>query len=185
VNPLAAIPSAVLGSVLLIAQPQVLDGQTAKLPAPERAVSVSRAVSTSGVEDTTSLFFKDSDLRDIYRAISLQHGVNVFLDNGINKRVTVALNRVRVVDAITFLAGQYGLEVQCEGGIFRITQPPPPSPPQPPPPRVPGILFENGLLSVDLKGDDLEKVILLIQERSLSIGMRQNIFWFSHHDRQV
>ena len=118
-----------------------------------------------GSTDTTSLSFKDTDLRDIFRAISLQHGVNVFLDNAINKKVTVSLNRVRVYDAITFLAAQNKLVVLLEGGIFRITQPPPPAPPPDPPPRIPGVLFENGLLSVDLKSDDLEKVVLLIQER--------------------
>ncbi|CAG0991380.1 partial Secretin ExeD, partial [Anaerolineae bacterium] len=136
------------------------------ISANSRVVHFSELIDDSGSQDSTTLSFKDTDLRDIYRAISLQHGVNIVLDNGVNKRVTIALNRVRVVDAITFLAHQNGLEVRNEGGIYRITQPIPPSPPPPPPPRVPGILFENGLLSVDLKGDDLEKVILLIQEKT-------------------
>lgn len=118
-----------------------------------------------GSMDTTSFSFKDTDLRDIFRAISLQHGVNVFLDNAINKKVTVSLNRVRVFDAITFLAAQNKLDVLLEGSIFRITQPPTPAPPPEPPPRIPGILFENGLFSVDLKNDDLEKVVLIIQEK--------------------
>jgi type II secretory pathway component HofQ len=73
-----------------------------------------------GTLDTTSLSFRDTDLRDIFRALSVQHGVNVFLDNSINKRVTVSLNRVRVYDAIAFLASQSGLECHLEGGIFRI-----------------------------------------------------------------
>lgn len=118
-----------------------------------------------GAADTTTLSFKDTDLRDIFRALSLQHGVNVFLDNAIAKKVTVSLNRVRVYDAIHFLARENGLEVKLEGGIFRILPPPPEPPPPEPPPRIPGVLFENGLLSVDLKNDDLEKVVLLIQEK--------------------
>jgi type II secretory pathway component GspD/PulD (secretin) len=118
-----------------------------------------------GASDSTTLSFRDTDLRDIFRALSVQHGVNVFLDNGINKRVTVSLNRVRVYDAIAFLASQNGLECHLEGGIFRIVPPPPPEPPPPPAPRVPLVGFEKNLLSVDLRNDELESVISQIQQK--------------------
>lgn len=153
-----------MGPFCLAAQlrqaPTELSGADSATIAPEALIL------PGGATDTTTLSFKDTDLRDIYRAISLQHGINVFLDNGISKRVTIALNRVRVVDAVTFLAKENGLEVHLEGGIFRITPPATPSPPPPPPPRMPGVLFENGLLSVDLKNDDLDTVVRLIQEKT-------------------
>ena len=97
-----------------------------------------------GASDTTTLSFKDTDLRDIFRALSLQHSVNVFLDNATAKKVTVSLNRVRVYDAITFLARENGLEVQFDGGIFRILPPPPAPPPPEPPPKVPGYCSKTG-----------------------------------------
>lgn len=118
-----------------------------------------------GAADTTTLSFKDTDLRDIFRALSAQHGVNVFLDNGINKHVTVSLNRVRVYDAIVFLASENGLELKLDGGIFKVVPPPPPEPLPPPAPKIPRIAFEKNELSVDLKNDDLESVILQIQQK--------------------
>jgi type IV pilus assembly protein PilQ len=120
----------------------------------------------SGGSDTTSLSFKDTDLRDIFRALGRAHGVNIFLDNSVSKHVTVTLNRVRVYDAIAFLAHENGLTVTLDGGIFRIMPPPPPPAPELPPPKVPAVAFANGLLSVILKDDDLEKTILEIQNKT-------------------
>ena len=39
-------------------------------------------------KDTTSLSFKATDIRDIFRALAYQHGVNIFVDNAVNKRTT-------------------------------------------------------------------------------------------------
>lgn len=119
-----------------------------------------------GVLDTTSLSFRDTDLRDIFRALSHEHGLNIFLDNAISKMASIALARVRVWDAIKFLSQENGLVLSLDGGIIKITNPPPPPKPEPPPPRLPLVACENGLLSVQLKDDDLEKVILEIQKKS-------------------
>lgn len=119
-----------------------------------------------GAKDTTSLSFKDTDLRDVFRAMSLQHNLNIFLDNSIVKRTTISLTRVRVYDAIKFLCEQNNLVLQLDGGIFKIVPPPPPAPLPPPPLRVPLIGYENGILSVQLKDDDLEKTVLQIQQKS-------------------
>jgi len=120
----------------------------------------------SGAEDTTSLSFKDTDLRDIFRAMSHEHGVNIFLDNSIAKRVTISLNKVRVYDAIQFLAHENGLELHLDGGIFKILPPPPPPKPEPPPPHVPLVNFEKSLLSVEFKDDDLQKIILELERKT-------------------
>ncbi len=138
---------------------QYADSTAAREQAPEAPLP-------NGATDTTTLNFKDTDLRDIFRAISYQHGVNIFLDNSVNKRVTVSLNRVRVVDAIRFLSEQNGLAVALEAGIFTIQPPPPPPKPEPPPPKIPAVGFENGLLSVSLKDDDVERTVLEIQKKT-------------------
>ncbi|MGD0339102.1 MAG: secretin and TonB N-terminal domain-containing protein [Bacteroidota bacterium] len=116
-----------------------------------------------GAKDTTSLNFKDADLRDIFRALSYQHGINIFLDNSINKRATISLNRVPVYDIVKFLCQQNKLNLQIDGNIIKITQP---GEAPPPPPKVPQVTWEAGLLSVELKNDDLEKVILEIQKKT-------------------
>ncbi len=117
-------------------------------------------------EDTTSINFKDADLRDIFRALAYRHGLNIFLDNSVNKRVTIALNSVRVYDAIKFLCERNDLVLHIKGGIFSVQTPPPPPKPAPPPRHVPGVAYEKGLFSVSLKDDDIESVILAIQEKT-------------------
>ena len=54
-------------------------------------------------KDTTSLNFKDTDVRDVFRALSFQHHLNLFVDNSINKHLTISLSNVRVYDAIKFI----------------------------------------------------------------------------------
>ncbi len=116
-------------------------------------------------KDTTSLSFKDTDIRDIFRALAYQHGVNIFVDNAVNKRTTISLNQIRVYDAIKFLCAQNNLVLQLEGGIFKIS-PAPQAKIIPPPPKSLFIYYDNTGLSVDLKNDDLEEVVLDIQKKA-------------------
>ncbi len=117
-------------------------------------------------KDTTSLNFKDTDVRDVFRALSYQHHLNLFVDNSINKHLTISLSNVRVYDAIKFICEQQDLNLKLDGGIFKIMPAPPQPKPEPPPPKIPWVYYENNLLSVQLKNDDLEAVIQRIQEKS-------------------
>ncbi len=119
----------------------------------------------TAASDTTSLSFKDTDVRDIFRALSYQHGINIFVENSINKRTTISLNKVRVYDAIKFLCSQNNLVLQLEGGIFKVI-PPPQAKVIQPPIRIPYIYYDNTGLSVELKNDDLEQVILDIEKKT-------------------
>jgi len=67
-----------------------------------------------GALDTTNITFRDSDFREVVRGLAVQHGLNVFIDNSIAKRVTVSLNRVQVHEAIKFLCEQNGLVMAVE-----------------------------------------------------------------------
>lgn len=115
-----------------------------------------------GARDSTTLSFKDTDLRDVFRALAVQHNLNVFVDNSINKRTTISLNNVRVYDAIKFICEQNKLNLQVDGGIMKVT----PIKLEPLPAKIPSVLFEKDLLSVWLKNDDLEQVVLQIQKKS-------------------
>ncbi len=152
----------------LLALVFLLNGSAAWAAQPDSSAAQTDSVrlaiqSIPGALDTTNLSFKDTDLRDIVRALSHQHGVNVFLDNSVNKRMTVALQRVRVYDAIKFLADENGLVLKVEGGIFKML--PPPAPP-PTPARIPSVGYDTGLLTVSLKDDDIEGVVAEIQKKS-------------------
>ncbi|HAL55118.1 MAG TPA: hypothetical protein DCP63_01245 [Bacteroidetes bacterium] len=118
-----------------------------------------------GAKEMTSLSFKDADLRDIFRALSQQHNLNIFVDNSIQVRTTVALRNVQVYEAMEFLCEQNNLVMDLRGGMFRISTRPTPKP-EPPPPKIPMVYYEAGLLTVQLKNDDLEQTILEVQKKS-------------------
>ncbi|MGD1045719.1 MAG: secretin and TonB N-terminal domain-containing protein [Bacteroidota bacterium] len=127
-------------------------------------IAVSNLVLPQGAKDTTTLSFRDTDLRDIFRALATKHSLNLFVDNSINKHSTISLSKVQVYDAIKFICEQNNLKLGLEGGIFKIM--PSPLPPKvEPSPKIPWIYYENNLLSVKLKNDDLEAVVLEIQKK--------------------
>ncbi|MEM9665205.1 MAG: hypothetical protein AAF970_09735, partial [Bacteroidota bacterium] len=106
---------------------------------------------------------KDADLRDVFRGIAHQYNLNLMVDNRIDRRVTIRLANVPVLDAVTFLCRQNGLRLQQEGAIYRIELPPEP---RPAPPRPPDIIVQDSLLTLNLQGEPVEQVITLLAERS-------------------
>lgn len=119
----------------------------------------------AGAEDTTTLSFKNTDLRDIFRGLAYQHGLNIFVDNAIDKHVTISLNQVRVYDAIEFLCAQNNLDLSLNRGIFEVTVPPTPKV-IPPPKHVPYVAYQSGDLWIDAKNDDLQDVVQGIRDKS-------------------
>ncbi len=115
--------------------------------------------------DTTSMSFKDTDIRDIFRGLGLEHGLNIFVDNSVNRKVTISLTRVPVHEAIKFLCEQNDLNILVEGGIYRIT-------PVPVPPVIkeipipPDVAYESGKISIDITHQDITLVIGAIQEKT-------------------
>ncbi len=115
--------------------------------------------------DTTSISFKDTDIRDVFRAIGYDHGLNIFVDNKVNRRVTISLTSVPVYEAIRFLCEQNGLDLSVEGGIFKIILPPPPVVVKAAP-KPPDVTYRDGKISLDAKGEDLALVISAIQDKT-------------------
>ena len=115
--------------------------------------------------DSTSFSFRDADIRDVFRALGLEHGLNIFVDNSINTRVTISLTRVPVHGAIKFLCEQNGLNLAVEGGIYKITPAPPPVVVKETP-KPPDVTYERGRISLDVRGQDLSLVISGIQEKT-------------------
>ncbi|MDX1545800.1 MAG: type II and III secretion system protein [Rhodothermales bacterium] len=139
------------------------------------AAPPARAPETNAAPDTTEslpeaaralltmLNVKDADLRDVFRTIAHEHSINLMVDNRIERRVTVRLAALPVIEALRFLCMQNGLALSRTGHIFRIAPKPEPPPVPEPPPRV---AVREGLLTVDLRGDDLERVVRLVAQQS-------------------
>ncbi|MFA5832149.1 MAG: hypothetical protein WDA22_01610 [Bacteroidota bacterium] len=115
--------------------------------------------------DTLTFSFKDTDIRDVFRAISYKYNLNIFVENTITKHVTVSLNKIRVYDALQFLCEQNGLQLNLESGIFKISNTPV-AVIKKEEPKKPYILFEKGNLYLEVKNVDLELLILAIQDKS-------------------
>lgn len=132
---------------------------------PEEPVKKKEIELPQGAKESTTLSFRDTDVRDIFRVLALQHKLNIFVDNSITKRLTISLTKVRVYDVIKFICEQNDLRLEVEGGIFKILPPLPPPKPAPAAPKALMVYYENGLLSVQLKNDDLEAVVTEIQKK--------------------
>ncbi len=118
-----------------------------------------------GALDTTTISFKNTDLRDIFRGLAYQHGLNMFVQNSIDKHVTISLNEVPVYYAIQFLCKQNDLQLTLKGGIFEITVLPPPEIVPPPKPK-PYVAYDDGDLWIAANNVSLRSVVQAIRDKS-------------------
>ena len=128
----------------------------------------------TAVRDTLKMLnVKDSDLRDVFRGIAFEHEINLIVDNHIQRKVTFRLANLPVIEVLTFLCEENGLILTYSQGIFRIQNPPERPPPTPDPPL---ISLHDSLLSVDLRGAELETVVHEIARQSgINIVIRQGV----------
>lgn len=76
----------------------------------------------SGTTDLLNLDFRDVDIRDVLRAISVQQGVNVVADPDVTGPVTIRLERVTAEEGLRLLAASYGWVVEMQEGLYRLRQ---------------------------------------------------------------
>lgn len=134
----------------------------------------------------------DADLRDLFFALARRYNLNLLIDESIQQNVTIRLSDVRVVDALALLVQEYGLAMEQSGAVLRIIQPRPeenrsaeplppdvlveeelpPSPadavPELPPGETLSVQVENGLLTVQALGADVQ---VLAQNLSSQSGL--------------
>ena len=124
-------------------------------------------------EELEMLNVRDADLRDVLRGIAHEYGLNMIVDNRIERRVTVRLGGLPVVEAVSFLCSENGLDLSRTGPILRIGLPPEPEPPAPEPPRV---SVRDGLLAVELNGEELGDVVpLLVRQSGRNVVVRRGV----------
>lgn len=113
-----------------------------------RAPSTSTVIQPAGLSDGAtrtieSINVRNTDLRDLLRAIAEENEINLIVDSEVNERVTVRLSDVRAIDAIQFLCSEYDLVLEQQGSILKASQPE-----EDPPPRV--VDVTNDQLTVDV-----------------------------------
>lgn len=160
----------ILGVILLAEQPRTLgEPVTVKQISDSVRVSQNTAVVANQVVASESLAERIVDtnivipkldfaavpLFEALTAISRAHNLSFFIDSSVTGSITVRLNNVTLNDALQFIIKEHKLAWERTGGIVKVFRPvPPPSTPKPL-----DITFENGLLSVDLSGADIQQVV--------------------------
>ncbi|MGC8971321.1 MAG: secretin N-terminal domain-containing protein, partial [bacterium] len=69
---------------------------------------VKKSISTQ-VEKRVTLSFKDADIKDVLQALSVKAGVNIVIDEGITKKITLVLNNVTAKEALEMITKASGL----------------------------------------------------------------------------
>ncbi|MCG8372304.1 MAG: secretin and TonB N-terminal domain-containing protein, partial [Balneolales bacterium] len=112
------------------------------------------------VEDNINV--QDIDSRDFLRALGRQYNVNVLVDNRLNRRLTLRLSEVSIIEVLIFVVQEHGLSLNQSGQVFRIREY---IPPEPEPEIIePEIAYENNLLTIDLVEVELSEVTRILTE---------------------
>lgn len=129
------------------------------------------------------LDFKNTEVKDVFRAVAVKYNLNVFVDDAVSARTTFRLANVTVHGVMEFLCRENGLEMELENGIYRIRPMKVPAPA----PKILDVTYSGGMLSVDLNEDPVSAAthaIALASGRTILVtqgvegrvtGMLQNI----------
>ncbi len=108
------------------------------------------------------LDFKNTDLRDVVRSIAAKYNLNIIVEEGITKRVTLHLVRLPVHEALEFIAQQYELVLKKQGAIYYINKPVVQTPPPPPM----DINYKNARLSINVENVELGVFVKALAHKS-------------------
>ncbi|MGE5576787.1 MAG: secretin and TonB N-terminal domain-containing protein [Syntrophothermus sp.] len=117
---------------------------------------------TAGPADSGPLMtidFKDTDIRDVLRALATQQGVNIIADPTVGDRVTIHLTNVTFEQGLKMLLDSYGYIYTRDGYIYQVTRSPEPLSYE--------ISMAGDAISLEAKDTDLP---FLLQQLSLRTG---------------
>lgn len=113
----------------------------------------------------SSLNFKDTDIKDIFRSIAYEYKTNVMVDNNISTKVSTALFNIQLLAAVEMIAEDNGLEFSYDNKRFFIkkkTEKPIPKLAEP----VPQIDFVKGKISLKLYDVEIGNLIEKLREKT-------------------
>ncbi len=126
----------------------------------------------TGTVKIDRLDFKNTDLRDVVRAIATKYNLNIFVENGIQTPLSLHLVDIPVMDALQFIADRNGLILERKGSILRFLRP---DIPEPAPPPL-DITYKNNKLTVNLKNEPVDKVAqALTRESGFNVVVGQGV----------
>lgn len=102
--------------------------------------------------------YENAELKDVLKALAISGKVNIFVAPDIQMRVSLRLYNQKLIDILTFLAGNYNLELTWKGPIVSIANRQPPAF-LPPPEKKPVITLTDSRLSFDVQSVPTQIVI--------------------------
>ena len=110
---------------------------------------------------------KDTDIRDVLRGIALEYQTNIVVDNRINSRISAALFKISVIDAIQIIAEDNGFNFYYDSQRFYVTTPPEITQPKPIEPE-PLISYNEGenKIDIELHDVDIQKFVKKLREET-------------------
>jgi len=101
------------------------------------------------------LDFSNIRLFDALTALARAYNLSLYIDSTVTGNISLRLENVFLSDALLFIMKEHGLTWERTGNIIKIFRPTPP----PPIPAPLNVIYEDGLLSVDLQDVDLERLV--------------------------
>ncbi|MCI0561608.1 MAG: secretin and TonB N-terminal domain-containing protein, partial [Nitrososphaera sp.] len=85
------------------------------------AEGLALSTATSASAGTISIDFKDADIRQVLRVISMKSGVDIVAGNDVEGLVTIKLTEVPWEQALDIILRTYGFTYEKKGNIVRVT----------------------------------------------------------------
>ncbi|MCX7795169.1 MAG: AMIN domain-containing protein [bacterium] len=85
--------------------------QNVTLPSTRTTIPIEQVKKSKLVtpEKRVSLSFKDADIKDVLQALSIKAGVNIIIDEGVSRKITLVLNNVTAKEALEMITKASGL----------------------------------------------------------------------------
>lgn len=113
-----------------------------------------QGLATGGVFD---LDFKNADIQDVFRSLASQERVSIYMDNDVSGRVTISLNKVTFIEALTILTKNNNLAFTKTDNVYYI---------KPLEDPVLNVQYNNGKLYLEAKRIKLSSVLETVSQKT-------------------
>lgn len=106
---------------------------------------------------TFDLDFKNADIQDVFRSLASQERVSIYVDNDVSGKVTISLNNVTFIEALTILTKNNNLTFTKTDNVYYI---------KPLEDPVLNVQYANGKLYLEAKRIKLASVLETVSQKS-------------------
>lgn len=109
-------------------------------------------------EKTFTIDFKDADIRDVLRAVGMEFGLNIVMDENVKGKVTVHFEKVPLIEGLRMLLESNGFTFEQTGEIYYVRKSDRD--------KIMNIQATPSRLTLDVKNKDIQEVLREISKQS-------------------